>query len=138
MNRLKTLTVAALTCALPACTSAPRDATPPASSPLPTGEIDSVLLATGAWNDKEQVDKVSFPTSDVAVEVDGFKLPPFLGLTSWVAFKPTSGRPAPPKSSLDAAALAAVLGVPGQSRDGMFKAVFGRSARHGSWRSTIT
>src|SRR5262245_23710469 len=196
---------------------APPSAAAPSAAPrLPTAEIDSTLGVTGAWNDKEQVYKVSFPRGDVPVEVDGFKLPPFLGLTSWVAFKrapggkammmgdlvlfqdevaavmdallsgdaeitalhnhffyddprvffmhvggtgaapdlaravkaandavravrgarprpqATSGRPAPPRSSLDASALSAVLGVQGQSRDGMFKAVFGRSATHGS------
>jgi hypothetical protein len=188
---------------------------PWAAVPLPNADIDRILGATGSWNDKEQVYRVSFPRSDVAVSVDGFPLPPFLGLTSWVAFKATgegktmmmgdlvlfqdevgpamdalflrgaevtalhnhfvydeprvlfmhvggsgaagelagaeraaldavrsvrrahpdppatSGRTAPPKNTLDAASLAAVLGVPGQSKDGMFKAVFGRKARHG-------
>lgn len=32
--------------------------------------------------------KVSFPRSDVAVEVDGWTMPPFMGLTSWVTFTP--------------------------------------------------
>ncbi|HVY49235.1 MAG TPA: DUF1259 domain-containing protein, partial [Minicystis sp.] len=35
--------------------------------------------------------KVSFPRADVPVTVDGWKMPPFMGLTSWVAFTP--GRP---------------------------------------------
>lgn len=32
--------------------------------------------------------KVSFPRSDVPVEVDGWKMPPFMGLTTWVTFAP--------------------------------------------------
>lgn len=32
--------------------------------------------------------KVSFPREDVKVEVDGWPLPPFMGLTSWAAFTP--------------------------------------------------
>ncbi|HEV2296361.1 MAG TPA: DUF1259 domain-containing protein [Tepidisphaeraceae bacterium] len=39
--------------------------------------------------DKEQnVYKVSFPRTDVKVTVDGVQMPPFMGLTSWAAFKP--------------------------------------------------
>jgi hypothetical protein len=189
-------------------------AAPPAPA-LRTADIDQALGATGAWNETEHVYKVSFPRTDVAVEVDGVALPPFMGLTSWVAFKDagggksmmmgdlvlfqdevgpvmdailghgaevtalhnhffydeprvffmhvggmgsaadlaravraandavrgvrdarsaprrSSGRAAPPKGVLDDAALAGVLGVQGQSKDGMFKAVFGRKARHG-------
>ncbi len=190
-------------------------AAPPAIPKPATADIDRVLDATGTWNDREQVYRVAFPRIDVPVNVDGFALPPFLGLTTWVAFKGTgagtsmmmgdlvvfqdevnpamdallargaevtalhnhffyddprvffmhvggtgatielagavraaldavhkvrlarpapsgaSGRPAIPKSALDAAALTAALGVPGQFKDGMFKAVFGRKARHG-------
>lgn len=32
--------------------------------------------------------KASFPRTDVAVAVDGWKMPPFMGLTSWAAFAP--------------------------------------------------
>lgn len=32
--------------------------------------------------------KASFPRTDVPVEVDGWKMPPFMGLTSWAAFAP--------------------------------------------------
>jgi uncharacterized protein DUF1259 len=190
-------------------------AAPPAPKPPETADIDSVLGATGSWNEAEQVYKVAFPRSDVAVRVDGLAIPPFMGLTSWVAFRKTggdasmmmgdlvlfqdevdpvmdallgrgaevtalhnhffyddprvffmhvggtgkavdlagaaraaldasrkvraarpappaaSGRPAPPKTALDAAALDAALGAHGQSKDGMYKAVFGRKARHG-------
>ena len=192
-------------------------AAPPPDRALPTADIDRALGGTGTWNDREQVYKVSFPRTDVAVGVDGFTLPPFMGLTSWVAFKGSggrktmmmgdlvlfqdevspamdallargaevtalhnhffyddprvffmhvggtgaaeelaravraandavravreartpprtiSGRPALPQSALDGRALGAILRVAGQSRDGMFKAVFGRKARHGEF-----
>jgi len=36
----------------------------------------------------ESVVKVSFPRDDVAVEVDNWKMPPFMGLTSWAGFLP--------------------------------------------------
>ena len=32
--------------------------------------------------------KVSFPRTDVPVEIDGWKMPPFMGLTSWAGFTP--------------------------------------------------
>jgi hypothetical protein len=40
----------------------------------------------GAWNAKEAVYKVSSPRTDLPVTVDGFSMPPFMGLTSWAAF----------------------------------------------------
>ena len=36
----------------------------------------------------EGVVKVSYPRKDVPVAVDGWKMPPFMGLTSWAAFSP--------------------------------------------------
>jgi hypothetical protein len=51
----------------------------------------AVVSATGV----EKVDtspdgtvKASFPRKDVDVIVDGWKMPPFMGLTSWAAFSP--------------------------------------------------
>ncbi len=182
---------------------------------LDTGRLDRILGTPGTWNQAEQVYKVAVPRTDVPVMVDGWRLSPFMGLSSWVAFKGTGeqatmmgdlalfedevnpllsalldggaevtalhnhffhdqpnlffmhvagegepaalagtvrraldlireirarrkdpadrpGRtPTPAKSDLDAPALARILGVPGQTQDGMFKAVFGRTARHG-------
>lgn len=182
---------------------------------LDTGRLDRILGTPGTWNQAEQVYKVAVPRTDVPVMVDGWRLPPFMGLSSWVAFQGTGERatmmgdlalfedevnpvlsalldggaevtalhnhffhdqpnlffmhvggqgdpatlggavrraldlirgirarrkdpvdrqgrtPPPAKSDLDATALARILGVPGQTQDGMFKAVFGRTARHG-------
>jgi hypothetical protein len=60
----------------------------PAAGPLDVQAIDRVTGAKGTMNAEEGVFKVSFPRADVPVSVDGTKLPPFMGLTSWAAFKP--------------------------------------------------
>jgi hypothetical protein len=190
-------------------------ATPAPSKLSPPIDARAVAAATGV--DKPDVAdgvvKASFPRVDVSVAVDGWRLPPFMGLTSWAAFAPgregvaeamvmgdlvlfedevnpvmsvlfengvdvtalhnhfffdtphvffmhiggegtvaslgkgvrlamdkvaelrkKSPRPAstfgaaalPAKSSLDAAKLEAALGVKGQAKDGMWKAVVGR------------
>jgi hypothetical protein len=56
------------------------------------GMIDVAAVERGVGvkptvNDEEQVCKVTFPRTDVKVIVDGTTLPPFMGLTSWAAFK---------------------------------------------------
>jgi len=188
----------------------------PAPSPSPPIDENAVASATGVDKPEKSPDgtvKASFPRKDVEVAVDGWKLPPFMGLTSWAAFAPgkagvaeamvmgdlvlfedevnaamsvlldsgvevtalhnhfffdapkvyfmhiggegtvaslgkgvrtaldkiaeirkrspkpavKSGTAAPPaKSNIDAAKIEAVLGVKGQAKDGMFKAVMGR------------
>src|SRR5690349_8935687 len=65
--------------------------TTPAPAKLgPPIDEGAVKTATGA--DKAEVDsgtvKVSFPRADVDVAIDGWKMPPFMGLTSWAAFAP--------------------------------------------------
>lgn len=55
--------------------------------PLDTAAIERLTGLTGTWNAAEGVFKVMKPRTDVAVEVDGWVLPPFMGLTSWAAFK---------------------------------------------------
>ena len=57
-----------------------------ASAALDTNRIDQITGLKGAWNASEGVFKVSQPRNDVAVKVDEWKLPPFMGLTSWAAF----------------------------------------------------
>jgi hypothetical protein len=202
-----------------ATTTAPAAQAPAAGAPAPLSPpIDeaAVASATGVEKPEKAADgsvKASFPRKDVDVLVDGWKLPPFMGLTSWAAFAPgkagvadamvmgdlvlfedevnpvmsvllengvevtalhnhfffdnpnvyfmhiggegsvaglgkgvrqaldkvaeirkktpkpptKSGAPAlPPKSTIDAAKVEAALGVKGQAKDGMFKAVMGR------------
>ncbi len=53
---------------------------------LDTNRIDEVTGLKGTWSASEGVFKVSSPRNDVAVKVDEWKMPPFMGLTSWAAF----------------------------------------------------
>jgi hypothetical protein len=229
-------TPAAVTTPMPASVPPPAAsaANPPAASAPPVAAADpppptapalsppiaekAVADATGVEKPETSPDgvvKASFPRKDVDVAVDGWKAPPFMGLTSWVAFSPgkrgvaeamimgdlvlfedevnpvmsilldrsvqvtalhnhfffdaphvffmhvggegtvaglgggvkaaldkvseirkkaakpghSFGAPVlPAKSNIDAAKLEAVLGVKGQAKDGMFKAVMGRKA----------
>ncbi len=194
-----------------------RTGTPPTAmraqgGALDTARIEEITGVKGGFDEKEGVYKISVPRADVKVAVDGWNLPPFMGLTSWAAFqhgkaaaamvmgdlvlfpdevnpvmsvlldagvgvtalhnhfffddpkvfflhvdgegtvevlatgirrafdkvkeiraaspRPAStfgGKPPPEKSSITPAPLEEALGVHGQSKDGMFKAVFGRT-----------
>ena len=183
-----------------------------ASAKIDTNQIEQATGLKGTWSAEEGVFKVTSPRSDVKVNVDGWTMPPFMGLTSWAGFvdgkkeeamvmgdlvlfqdevnaamsaalenglKVTAlhnhfffddpkvffmhiegegsvatlangvkkalaaskqiratnpepaksfGAPMPGQNSISAAALEAILGK-GQAKDGMFKAVFGRSAK---------
>lgn len=52
--------------------------------------IDEITGAKGAYTEAEDVYRVSFPRTDVQVAVEGRRMHPFLGLTSWAAFTPHS------------------------------------------------
>jgi hypothetical protein len=71
-------------------TSAPTPSSAPvALSPPPDEKV--VAQALGVDQTEKSPDgtvKGSFPRTDVAVAVDGWKMPPFMGLTSWAAFAP--------------------------------------------------
>src|SRR5687767_12194779 len=54
---------------------------------LDTNRIEQVTRLTGKWNAEEAVFKISVPRDDVQVSVDKWQMPPFMGLTSWAAFK---------------------------------------------------
>lgn len=54
---------------------------------LDTALIDRTFGTSGSWNAEEGVYKISFPRTDVKVEVDGISMPPFMGLTTWVGFQ---------------------------------------------------
>jgi hypothetical protein len=74
------------TTAAPAATTtaAPLQLSPPIDE-------NAVATATGVERAEKSPDgtvKASFPRTDVAVSVDGWKMPPFMGLTSWAAFAP--------------------------------------------------
>src|SRR5947209_16683710 len=53
---------------------------------LDTAKIDNLTGLKGKFNEKEGVYRVSFPRDDVKVVVDGWKMPPFMGLGTWAAF----------------------------------------------------
>ncbi len=60
--------------------------TPGGHATLDTAAIESGTGLKGAWNEAEQVYKVTQPRTDLPVSVDGWTMPPFMGLTSWAAF----------------------------------------------------
>jgi hypothetical protein len=59
-----------------------------AQAALDTNQIERITGLKGKWNPEESVFKVSQPRTDVKVSVDNWQMPPFMGLTSWAAFKP--------------------------------------------------
>src|SRR5438552_4339213 len=60
-----------------------------ASAELDTAKIDQITGLKGKFNEKEGVYKVTFPRNDVKVVVDGWTMPPFMGLGTWAAFTET-------------------------------------------------
>jgi len=56
---------------------------------LDTARIDQLTGLKGKFNEKEGVYRVTFPRNDVKVVVDGWKMPPFMGLGTSAAFTPT-------------------------------------------------
>jgi hypothetical protein len=62
----------------------------PTATP-PKLALDAARIATMTGGKPETTDnvvKVSFPRDDVKVDVDGWRMAPFMGLTSWAAFVP--------------------------------------------------
>jgi len=60
-----------------------------AAGALDQATIDNLTGLKGKMNEKEGVYKVTFPRDDVKVVVDGWKMPPFMGLSTWAAFTAT-------------------------------------------------
>jgi len=54
---------------------------------LDTAKIDNLTGLKGKLNEKEGVYRVSSPRNDVKIVVDGWTMPPFMGLGTWAAFK---------------------------------------------------
>src|SRR5262245_41166033 len=62
---------------------------PPArAANLDTAAIERITGLKGALNTNEGVFKVTAPRNDVKISVDGWTMPPFMGLASWAAFTP--------------------------------------------------
>jgi len=56
------------------------------AAPLDTNRIAQITGLPGTWNAAEGVFKVTAPRNDLPVSVDGWKMPPFMGLTTWAGF----------------------------------------------------
>src|SRR5712692_8111976 len=56
-------------------------------TPMDTITIERLTGAKGAFDEKENVFKVSVPRKDLSVVIAGVKMSPLMGLTSWAAFK---------------------------------------------------
>jgi hypothetical protein len=56
---------------------------------LDTARIDQITGLKGKMNEKEGVYKVTFPRNDLKIVVDGWTMPPFMGLGTWAAFTST-------------------------------------------------
>ena len=61
-----------------------------AAAPLDSARLEQLTGLTGTWNAPKTVFKVTAPRTDRAITVDGWKMPAFMGLTSWAAF--TAGK----------------------------------------------
>src|SRR2546428_170633 len=57
-----------------------------ASAALDTNRIEQITGVKGAWSAAEGVFKITAPRNDVKTVVDGWTMPPFMGLASWAAF----------------------------------------------------
>jgi len=57
---------------------------------LDGAKIDNLTGLKGKLNAEEGVYKVTFPRNDVKVAVDGWQMPPFMGLGTWAAFAGTN------------------------------------------------
>jgi len=57
-----------------------------ADAALDTAAIDKITGLKGKLSDKEGVYRVTFPRADVKIAVDGWTMPPFMGLGTWAAF----------------------------------------------------
>jgi Domain of Unknown Function (DUF1259) len=75
---MKQIVVAALVFAVSICASLAAD--------LNTARIDELTGLKGKMNEKDGVYKVTFPRNDVKIVVDGWTMPPFMGLGTWAAF----------------------------------------------------
>lgn len=53
---------------------------------LDTAKIDNITGLKGKLVEKEGVYRITFPRSDVKIAVDGWTMPPFMGLGTWAAF----------------------------------------------------
>lgn len=65
-----------------------------ADADLDTAKIEAITGLKGSFNEREGVFKVTSPRKDVPIKIEGWTMPPFMGLTSWAAFKAGGKAPA--------------------------------------------
>ena len=53
---------------------------------LENARIDEITGLKGTYNEEEKVFKVTAPRGDLGITVDEWKMPAFMGLTTWAAF----------------------------------------------------
>lgn len=58
---------------------------------IDSAKIEEIVGVKGTYNAKEKVFKISSARTDIKVQVDGWTMPPFMGLTSYAAFTPFKG-----------------------------------------------
>ena len=56
------------------------------SAEVDAAKIDEITGLKGKLSEKEGVYRITFPRSDIPITVDGWKMPPFMGLGTWAAF----------------------------------------------------
>lgn len=66
-------------------------ATAQAPTPIDTAKIEAMSGLKGTLIADENVFKIGKPRTDVKIQVDGWPMPPFMGLGSWAAFTPVLG-----------------------------------------------
>ena len=59
---------------------------PLVASALDHSKIEEITGLKGAFNEEEKVFKVTSPRGDLGITVDEWKMPAFMGLTTWAAF----------------------------------------------------
>ncbi|MEX3634656.1 DUF1259 domain-containing protein [Paraburkholderia sp. BR14320] len=89
MSSLRRLSHALIIATSVCAFTSPANAQQPAS--IDTARIEQITGLKGTFSKQEDVFKISKPRNDVKVQVDGWTMPPFMGLTSYAAFKPAHG-----------------------------------------------
>src|SRR6478672_7298070 len=79
MRNTSILILAALLAAAPAAAE---------TTKLDTAKIEQMSGLKGTFVAEENVFKIGKPRPDVKIAVDGWTMPPFMGLGSWAAFTP--------------------------------------------------
>jgi hypothetical protein len=64
--------------------------TPAYAAAMDTAVIEQATGLKGTLSKEENVFKVTKPRGEIKIAVDGWTMPPFMGLTSWAAFTPTN------------------------------------------------